>query len=186
MIGHIGKIDLTEAEHLLVDRITFDPPTFDHEASARNAVLIPKLMDMLISRKAIPKHREQYFLDPEYNTGRTKGSHKDMFVRNRTTGREIFEHYSFLKFLKYILYGADLPDGAVQEFCSFVKRYEPIGSDDASDLLRLAKELANKYSIEPSEASEEFFKLALDCGVALMWAKYLKEWVGKMKLRKKR
>jgi hypothetical protein len=181
---HIGKIDLNEAETALLAQIDFDAR--DHDAQLKNAGVIPKLMDSLTSRKAIPDHRERYFVNAEYNTSRHSGSHKDMFERNGTKGREIFEHSSFLKYLKYIALGSDLPNDAILEFSTYVKHHEPIGSDDVSDLLRLSKELANKFSIEPHEASEEFFKLALDCGVHLMWAKHLREWIRKMKLRKRR
>jgi hypothetical protein len=62
--------------------------------------------------------------------------------------------------------------------------HHPIGSDDIGDLLKKTKDLVNEFQIEPHKAADEFFKLALDCGVHLMWAQYIEEHIGKMKLRK--
>ena len=184
--GDVGEIYLTDDERGLLEHIEFDSRGHDHDVHLKNAETVPKLMDLLIKRRGIPKHRVNWFTDPEYKRGRIKGSRQHIFERNGTTGRDIFQHAHFLKHLHYFIYGANLPHAAIQEFSAFVRRYEPIGSDDVGDLLKLSKELVNKFSIEPHEAAEEIFKLALDCGVPLMWAQHLEEYVAKMKLRKNR
>src|SRR5260370_25677021 len=79
------------------------------------------LMASLIKRNAIPNHRVQYFTNPDYHFGSTKGAYKDVFERNGTKGREIFEHPHFLKFLRYFLFGASLPEDAIREFAERVR-----------------------------------------------------------------
>ncbi len=184
MSGYIGQIQLTEDESALLQQIDFDPPSHDHDVHLVNSKRVAKLMDSLVKRNGMPQHRVSWFTDPDYKRGRLKGSRQEMFERNGTRGSEIFEHPNFLTRLRYLVFGAELPSSVVRRFSDFVQRYQPIGSDDVGDLLKLTKDLANEFRIQPHKASEEFFKLALDCGVHLMWAQYLDEHVGKMKLRK--
>ncbi|WP_316202870.1 MULTISPECIES: hypothetical protein [unclassified Bradyrhizobium] len=184
MTRHRGKIELSVEEHALLETIDFGPPSHDHDVYLANSGRAAKLMQSLINRQGIPQHRVSWFIDPDYKRGRIKGSRKSLFECNGTTGSAIFTHP--LKHLHYFVFGAALPSTVNERFSEFVKRRQPIGSDDAGDLLALAKDLTNEFQIEPYEASEEFFKLALDCGVHRIWAQYLEQHIGKMKLRKPR
>ncbi len=186
MAGHVGKIQLTDEERALLDQIDFEPPSHDHNVYLANSKSVVALIDSLIERGGIPQHRVSWFTDPAYKHAKIKGSRKELFERNGTKGRDIFAHPNFLKYLHYFIHGANLPSTVIERFSDFAKRNQPIGSDDAGDLLKLAKDLSNEFQIEPHEAADEFLKLALDCGVHLMWAQYVEEHVGKMKLRKRR
>jgi len=55
---------------------------------------------------------------------------------------------------------------------------------DVQDLWDLAKDLSNKYRLEPVNFADEFFKLALDCALPLMHARHIRRVVRKMRLRK--
>jgi hypothetical protein len=139
---------------------------------------------MLEARGAIPKCRIDYFNDPEFRTGVPKGSHRNLFERNNTRGREIYEHYSFLKYLRYFVLGANLPEPVIQEFRAEVERRAPISPGDALDLSMLAKDMMDEHRLAPHEKAEEFFKLCLDCGVYHGHAQRVKDAVAKMRLRK--
>lgn len=185
-IQYVGAIELTPEERVLLDRITLHLDTDAYEAYSANAKAIPPLMDSLLRRGGIPKHRLEYFDNPKYRSGRLKGSHRNLFERNGTAGRQILEHPHFLPYLRYFLFGADLPSDALDEFKTKVGKLPPITSDFVQDLWKFAKELANKFRLEPHDAAEEFFKLCLDCGVPLMHAQHIREVVRKMRLRKER
>jgi hypothetical protein len=185
-VGHLGKIELSRDEQTLLDQIVFEYPNHDHELYLANSERVAKFMDSLIRRKGIPEHRIKWFTDPDYKRGRPNGSRQAMYERNGTRGRDIFLHPHFLDALHYMVFGADLPSSAIKRFSEFVIANRPVGGSDAGDLLKLAKDLANEYRIEPHEAADKFFQLALDCGVHVMWAQYIEEHVGKMRLRKGR
>jgi hypothetical protein len=186
--SYIGAIELAADEKALLDRITLDlvTDTDGYEAYSLNAKLIPQLMDLLQKRDAIPRHRLEYFDDPQFRSGRIKGSHRNLFERNGTADVEIYQHPHFLKYLRYFLFGADLPAEALDRFKSLVIRHSPVSGGDVQDLTKLAKDIVNERRMEPHEASEEFFKLCLDCGVHRMHAAAVRDIVRKMKLRKAR
>jgi hypothetical protein len=184
--SYVGAIALNAEEKALFDKITLNPDLNDEAASEANTDGVPKLMDLLESRCAIPQHRLDYFNDPQFRSGKVRGSHRNLFERNGTTGKEIYEHDNFLKHLRYFLLGADLPETVIHEFRAEVQRRAPISSGDVQDLSELAKALMNKHRLEPYEKAEEFFKLCLDCGVHRMHAEWVKNVVGKMRLRKQR
>jgi hypothetical protein len=183
-VSYAGKIELTEGEQELLAKINLEPDPHDRDTYEANKAAVPELMASLIKRNAIPNHRVQYFTNPDYHFGSTKGAYKDVFERNGTKGREIFEHPHFLKFLRYFLFGASLPEDAIREFAERVRGLEPITSDDVQDLWDLAKDLSNKYRLEPVNFADEFFKLALDCALPLMHARHIRRVVRKMRLRK--
>lgn len=185
-MNYTGAIDLRPEERALLLRIELGPEVGDSDEHAANADAVPKLMALLRKREAIPAHRLAYFDDPAYRSGRLKGSYRSLFERNRTTGVEIFQHYSFRVHLRYFLFGADLPADVISQVRAFVECHEPISSDDVQDLWELAKSLSNQYRLEPHDNAEEFFKLCLDCGVHLMHAAHVRDVVAKMKLRKDR
>jgi hypothetical protein len=186
--SYVGAIVLTAEEEAILDRITLDlvTDTDGYEAYSLNAKLIPQLMDLLQKRNAIPKQRLDYFDDPQFRSGRIKGSHRNLFERNSTVGIEIYQHPHFLKYLRYFLFGADLLPDVLDRFKSHVNRHLPISGGDVQDLSKLAKDLVNEHRMEPHEASEEFFKVCLDCGVHQMHAAAVRDIVRKMKLRKAR
>jgi hypothetical protein len=186
MAGHLGKIALLPEEQGLLDQIVFEYPNHDHGRYLANSARVAKLMASLIQRGGIPEHRIKWFSDPDYKRGRLKGSRQSLYERNGTRGQDIFKHPHFLDPLHYMIFGVDLPSVAIKRFSDFCDRNQPVGGSDAGDLLKMAKDLTNEYRIEPHEAADKFFQLALDCGVHVMWASYIEEHIGKMKLRKAR
>ena len=180
-MSYIGSIELTEPETLLMKSVVFDFNNSDHAVHVSNAKIIPQLMASLLNREAIPKHRVKYFEDPNFRKGRIKGSHRSLFERDGTVGVQIFEHYSFRKYLHYFLVGSDLPAHLIADFREKAEMFGHVGPSDAADLAKFAKVLVRRYELQPFEASEEFFKLSLDCGIYLGYCFVISETVRKMK-----
>jgi len=132
-------------------------------------------MRSLISRKAIPEVRTKYFTDPEFNVGGRGRSRADIFEKNGTCGEDIFRHTHFLKYLHYFLYGPDLP---AEVAGAFRKKVFDIGFVTSSDIVPLgafARQLTRTNRLDGGHAAEEFFKLALDCGLELYEARSIRD-----------
>jgi hypothetical protein len=162
-------IDLTSEEQALFEKIALDWEGLDHDAFLRNGELVAKLMKSLLARKAIPEQRVKWFTDPRYRTGRMKGSRRDLFHRNGNTDEEILRLASFLDYLHYFVCGPDLPPAAIAEFREAIRRCGQISSGDVETLRKFARQQTRQRGLPPHEACEEYFKLALDCGV---WVSY--------------
>jgi hypothetical protein len=159
MVKPPATIELTEAERALAAQIDFDPDRmrlhgrFD-EVLEESCTAAKQLAMSLLERKAIPQGRLDYFIDPEFNVG-SKRSRKEIFEENGTRGDEILEHAHFLPYLKYF---PDLGMNVIEGFC------EQVNSDDDQQLLRAyARRMVREQKLDRRHASEEFYKLALEC-----------------------
>lgn len=171
-----GAIQLTAEERDLVERIDFDPSPGIHDADYWRSVGIAaqQLMESLLKRKAIPEVRKRFFADPEFNIGGRGRSRAEIFEKNGTRGDAIFRHPHFLKYLHYFLYGPDLAVDIVDAFEGKITECGRITSSDIIPLGDFARQLTRRYAIDSGKAAEEFFKLALDCGVDLTAARSIR------------
>ena len=162
-----GAIELlpAEAETLKALKLNQEEPFRDTDAARRNGELAVTLTKSLLNRGAIPEQRLRYCDDPAYRTGRVKGSYRYLFERNGAVGDEVYRHPNFLKCLRYFLFGADLPQTTIDEFSARADALHPVGPSDALELGKLAKKLTRSQGLSPLDAAEEFYKLALDCGI---------------------
>lgn len=167
------RIDLTDEESSLLEGIELDAEHVDHEVWKRRAPLVLKLMKSLRDRDAIPEVRKRYWSDPEFYLGRQQTSHKGAFERNGNTGKDIYTHPSFLKYLRYFLFGPQLPDAAISEFESIVGRPEWVTSGDLTHITKGTRVLVRKYGLQGSD--EEFYRLALDVGLDQSFAKAVRD-----------
>lgn len=160
---------LTPEEKALADQIDFRDEIAHHEDGHEiykaNRVPIMALLNFLIVRDAIPKNRLAYWTSPELNPGRIKGSHKEIFKRNGSDGEEAYTHPNFIPLFRYFLYGAKLPQAAIDEFEAQVGSPEWFGGSDMIALTKKTLELVRKYGLRGSRDSDEFMKLALDLGL---------------------
>ena len=126
------------------------------------------LLRSLEARNAIPVQRLRYWGDVAYNpTGRIRTSRKGLFERNGCTGDEIYTHPHFLAYLRYFLYGAELPESVMHEFATRVGEPRWVSSSDAIPLGKAAREIAGRHGLTDYGAPEEFFKLCLDLGLSV-------------------
>ncbi|WP_421871936.1 hypothetical protein [Nitratireductor rhodophyticola] len=162
------EVDLTDDEVQLVNEIEFDASKVaDHEAWKRNSEIAAALTKSLLTRKAVPDARLRYFTDPDYRTGRMKGSRFDIFKRNGNDFEETIRHNHFLKYLRYFVYGSELPEPFLSEFGEAVADCgDYISSGDAYDLSRKARAMYRRSGLEREWAADEFFKLAIDLGMS--------------------
>ncbi|MFO1111701.1 MAG: hypothetical protein U1E61_21230 [Bradyrhizobium sp.] len=176
-------IELSNAESALLAQIDFnwDTRRHDHEGFARNSENVAQLVSALLARNAIPEHRLKYFNDPAYRTGRIKGSRRDLYLRNRNTDEDILRSYSFLKEARYFVCGPALPAEAVTEFRQTATEFGHVGPSDSIELANLARRQVRTYGLLPHEVAEEYFKLALDCGIWVGHALHVEERIRKMR-----
>jgi hypothetical protein len=150
----IYKIELSAEEHTLLDQISFT--NFDQEILQKSCQASGKLLKLLHDRGAVPEIRIEYFTNPNHYNG--KKSHKEEFESNGTKGSNIYYHGNFLKYLKYFIYGPDLPDNLMDEFCKEI---------DDDDLRAVARRLVRKYNLDSQKVFEEFYKLCIECKLSV-------------------
>lgn len=155
-------VALTPEEQALFDRIDFDL-SGEYDSRIASLVAAADLAESLLRRGAIPEVRRRYLTDPDLNVGGRGKSRITVFEGNGRHGREILEHPHFLKYLRYFLFGPDLPK-------STIERFRNILIDDAGTSGMMLDQLCRSARAEARllgrcDAGEEFFKLALECGV---------------------
>jgi hypothetical protein len=99
----------------------------------------------------------------------------DIFKKNGAHGEEIFRRPHFLKHLHYFLYGPDLPPQVIEAFRQKVADIGFVTSSDIVPLGAFARQLTRANKLDASDPAEEFFKLALDCGLALHEARSIRD-----------
>jgi hypothetical protein len=156
------RIKLTQEEDALYKQVG-RPDSHDKLVTTCN--LVGRLTKSLLARHAIPVIRWQYFDDPKFNIGNNK-SRKAVFESNGTTGDAIYYHGNFIEFLRYFIDGPELPTDVVNKFSAQVKACQPMTSGDLTSLVKTSRQLTRQIHYNPHMAADEFFKLALECGLA--------------------
>lgn len=162
------QIELTDEEQEIVGQIELDQMKVrDHEQWKTNSELAFNLITSLLKRKAVPDHRLRYFTDPTYNRGDHGKSRKDRFLANSKTIDTMFRHNNFLAYIRYFIYGPNLPASLIASFAETVKGCGDVTSGDTELLRKEARALARRYGFNRADA-EEFYKMALE----FMWYSY--------------
>lgn len=180
------EIELTERETALVLQIDFDPSATSHNAGSWRAIAdaMEELMRSLLGRNAIPEARRRFFEDPGYFIGGRGLSHLQVFEKNGTCGPAIFRHGNFLKYLRYFVFGPDLPKPIIETFQQkVIDCGEPFSSGDSITVGDLARQLTRSHGLEAGTAAEEFYKLALDCGLDASKARFVRDAVKKLRVK---
>ncbi len=177
-----GPIELTTEEKAILVRIKLEASSLgEYPDALENGQAVSELMASLIDRKAIPDTRRKFFLDPDYYPGGRGRSRKDNFERNGTRGKEIFEHPHFLPYLRYFLYGAQLPAEVIAAFTAELSDRGMITSSDVVPLGKFARQQARLARLPGHEAAEEFYKLAIDCGLSHYNASHIRDAVKRLR-----
>ena len=170
-------VALSPEERVLFEQITSEPSLSDEPAAA--AVSLTR---SLLERNAIPKVRLRYFTDPELNIGGHKKSRRDAFEVRGIKGDAIFQHPNFLRYLKYFITGPDLPTETVDRFWTIVIDDRGTSGMVRDQLRQFARHEARRLPPEQRrKAVEEFFKLALECGLDVGLARSIRDAVGNVK-----
>lgn len=167
-------IKLTSSEEEILENIDLRDSHANHDeghsAYKSNAQPVLSLLQSLHERSAIPHERLSYWNDPSYNQGRIKASRKGFFERNGCKGADIYTHPHFIRFLRYFLFGAELPDDVISAFEDKVDNPEWVTSSDVLPIGKFARDLVRQHNLDKTDAPEEFFKLCLDMGLGLTTA----------------
>ena len=168
------EIELTSEEYELLQTIDLwlSHPTHDacRAACLANQEPIIALLRSLDKRDAIPPERLSYWNDPEYNTGRLKASHQEVFERNGCTLDDIYTHPHFLPYLRFFLFGPDLPNPVISKFEEKVGNPDWVTSSDIVPMGECARDLTRQFNLDRKHAAEEFFKLCLELRLGLCTA----------------
>jgi hypothetical protein len=116
----------------------------------------------MLARRAIPDVRWRYFTDPELNAGGRK-SRQEVFIDNGCDLRAILTHPHFLKYLRYFIAGPQLPADVRSRFEELAT--ESLGDQEA--LRAYVRASVREDRVSRDDAAEEFFKLAIECGIEL-------------------
>lgn len=171
---------LTQAEQELLAAVTFDLPD-GYQAVQRNGEAVCALIKSLIARKAIPELRVKWFTDPSYFPGGRGKSRQQMFERNGCRGEDIFRHPHFLDYLRTFLYGANLPEPVIVQFRQAVKDCGQVSSSDIVPLGKKARAIARVHGLQGHDACEEFYVLALECGIWHSYAEHIRDAVKQLR-----
>lgn len=167
------KIDLTKDEQQLLGTIKLEALNVDNGQPTRdNCERAAELTSMLLERKAIPDVRLRVFSKPEYATGCGPSS-LEQFRRKGNSHDQMLRHPHFLKWLRYFVFGPQLPDGFIALFQEKVEELSPLTSGDTQPLRTLVRRLVREYELEKSEA-DEVFKLCLEFDDDVYLAKSLR------------
>ena len=173
-MNRLGRIELTPEEGELFGQMIYGVSSDTHEALQASCAAAVPLARSLLNRSAVPEIRLRYFNDPELNIG-SKKSRAQIFESNGTKGDAILGHGHFLKYLRYFILGPDLPPAVIKEFSERVLSMGFISSGDIDELEKLARAAIRKHQLGAHLASEEFFKLSLECGAGVTHARLIRD-----------
>jgi hypothetical protein len=161
------KIELTKDESDLLQnvRVKNTLPGLSDEESALSRKSAKALFISLANRKAIPKARWQYFSDPKFMIGSKKSWKQLLELNSAETGLALFEVPHFAKYLYYFINGPDLPPDVIFQFWSRVVSEDYVSGSDLPELESIARGAVRSNRMNPHDACEEFFKLAVECGL---------------------
>lgn len=150
----------------------------DHYRETANAAV--GLLNSLLERKAISEIRLKYFTDKDYvETG--KKSHEQIFIDNNCRGNNIIRSSSFWPYLDYFIIGPKLPDYVVNSFCERVRPENFPEFEETSEFIDLARKLTRSAQLDPRNACEEFYKLAIECGIHPEMARMIRSKIRQIK-----
>lgn len=167
-------VQLTEEERRLLARVQFDPQQYSEDSAAAAVALTRSL----VSRGAIPEVRLRYLRDPEFNIGGRGKSRLDVFRLNGLSGDDIIAHPHFLKYLKYLIFGPDLPEETIEGFRQILIDDMGTSGELLDQLRRYVRAEVRRLHMDRDKAREEFFKLALECGLDLYFAESIRRAAG--------
>lgn len=175
-ISQPATIQLTPDEHELLRIIDFDLGQSDWKARAACLEAAGTLTESLLKRGAIPEIRRRYLTDEELNIGGRGKSRIEGFAAHGLDQSQTFRHGNFLKYLRYFIYGPDLPAATIEGFKKIVDDDAGTSGEVLDQLCRFTRaEVRRGLPVERHKLPEEFFKLALEKNVDLHVARCVRD-----------
>lgn len=164
-MNEIQTVKLNAEEQALFDTICWDLDELGRRDDRIDHLeKMGELAESLLERKAIPEVRLAYFTDPEMNVGGYGKSRKQVFEKNGTSGRDILRHPHFMDYLRYFLYGPDLPKDTIRGFCKIIEEDRGTSGMVLDQIQAFVRKEGRNRGLNPGHAAEEFFKLAHEIG----------------------
>jgi hypothetical protein len=176
----LPDIVLTKDELSALSQINFGWSSHDDLRSSLEPMA--ELAARLLARKAVPEARIAYFTDPDFNPGGRGKSRKDIFQKNGTSGDEVLRHPNFLKHFEYFVFGPNLPSTVIEKFKSEASGSGYLTGGDINDLTPYARSFVRTHRLDPRDAAEEFYKLAVECGAMPVYAEAMRASVRAVKV----
>jgi hypothetical protein len=174
-------IELTDSERELLGQIKFG---WSNDDDIRASIKpMAALSGSLLKRRAIPEVRLSYFNDPQRNPNGHGKSHQQIFEKNGTSGADILAHPHFLPYLEYFVFGPQLPSSVIARFKEVARLSGYLSGGDIYDLISEAKAIVRSARLNPREAADEFYKLALECGAMPSSAAMIRKLVRAIRIR---
>jgi hypothetical protein len=132
-----------------------------------------KLMESLLARDGIPAIRLRWFTDPALASLRGKSRMQNFMAHGLAVG-EMFEHPHFVGYLRYFIYGPDLPAAVIGGFCKSVDEGGTSGMQ-MSRLCAFVRSAVRNRRVNKTYADDEFQKLALECELSVGVARSIRD-----------
>ncbi len=153
-------LELSDEERQLLGSIDFSDP------GSKSCEAAGKLCLALLRRNAVPKVRQDWVSEARYNVGGRGKSVLEVFESNGTDGEDIFAHPHFLKYLKYWIFGPELPSSFVDGFCARINDDSGTSGMKRARLTSYARQATREHALRPQDVREEIYKLSLECDLA--------------------
>lgn len=166
-MSEIQPVKLNAEEQMLFDSICWELDELDRKDYDERVECLEKLgqlAESLLDRKAIPKVRLDWFIEPKMNAGVRGKSRKQVFEKNGTSGKDILRHSRFMAHLRYFIDGPDLPEDTIRDFCKIIDDDAGTSGMVLDRITAFVRKEVRDRALAPGYAAEEFFKLAYEIG----------------------
>ncbi|AGA26028.1 hypothetical protein [Singulisphaera acidiphila] len=173
----IAIVQLLDGEQALYDSIIWNMGLLmdqEHETRIRNFERVGELAESLLTRRAVPQHRIDYFFEPELNIGGYGKSRKDAFERNGVEGFAILRDPGFMEILRYFIHGPELPPLITAGFCRIAEEDEGTTGEVLGQITAYARRVARTNRTWQSSLADKLFMLALEVRKP-EWAEYVRK-----------
>lgn len=164
-------IELTATEAELYSRIPTNP---GHDGWHEVADAMEALFESLRDRQAIPEVRLGVFFDPAYAETGNK-SRQQVFESNGTSGSDMYRHPHFMPYLRYFIYGPDLPKSAIEGLCKILNDDAGTSGMVMDQYRKHARSCVRQFGLDQGKAATEFLRLGIEIGMELHAARTLRE-----------
>ena len=123
-----------------------------------------ELAESLLKRGAISEVRLAFFFNAEMNIGGYGKSRREVFEKTGVKDRDILRHHDFMKYLRYFIFGPDLPKSTIDGFCKIIE--EDVGTSGMvlMEIREYVRKEVRDKRLKGSDVADEFFKLAHEIG----------------------
>lgn len=168
----IKSIDLTPEENELLQII---PEKIEPDGTwERTADAVESLLVSLKGRNAIPMVRLKVFSDPDFAEVGSR-SIKGTFNKNGVPDAKIVRDPNFVKYLRYFIFGPNLPRPVIEETVKFFDEFMGTSGMLITASGKKVRSLVRTFNLNRFEVETEFFRLGVEIGLSPSDARLLRK-----------